>query len=139
MAEGIVLDASALLAVILQEEKWENLEKTVSENETFAPELIRIETANGLLSARKSIRPVLQKRPFAELLRLITEFPVNLVPIGNWWPQAESLIKKHLTLTCYDAAYLATAQHLKLAMLTLDKDLKKIAATENIPVIAVQE
>ena len=125
MLEPIVLDASAWLAVLLKEDGAEAIEPVLQDRTLFAPELIRYETANGILYAKRSGRSVFKKIPLLELFEIIWEFPISIVPMQTWWKRSAELVEQY-DLTFYDAAYVGVAGALRIPILTMDKKIMKI-------------
>ena len=132
MVEPVVLDASAWLAVILAEEGYEAIEAVLTRHPLLAPELIRYETANGLIRARHTGRLTLRQQTFGDLLELIRAFPIQIVPPDVFWKDAVRLLQRH-HLTFYDATYLGTALAFKIPLLTLDGKMRAVMQQEDIP------
>lgn len=131
MGKPVVLDASAWLTVLLEEEKKELVEPVLAVHVLVAPELIRYETANAVLKAKKSGLKVFKNTPLQDLLNLVWEFPVQMVSPDVWWSEAVALVEQH-SLTFYDASYVACASAMGLPILTLDKKILSVAISEKI-------
>jgi predicted nucleic acid-binding protein len=130
MAESIVVDASAWLAVLLTEENSDLVEAHLVHGHLLAPELIRYETANGILYAERRGR--LTKGPTRdELFKMILNFPIQMIPLEAWWDRGIHLAQKH-DLTFYDAAYVGVARALGIPMLTLDDKVRKVLKIEKL-------
>ena len=131
MNDPVILDASAWVAVLLQEENSGTLTSLIQNHALFAPELIRYEAANGILFAYRRRRLSSKKPPLEHLLEIVSEFPIETVPVSVWWKTAIRLIHTH-SLTFYDAAYLAAASALRMPLLTLDGELRQVMKDEKI-------
>jgi len=134
VADPILLDASAWLAFLLKEEGAEPLEKLLEDHPLLAPELIRYEAANGVLSAKRSGRSGIKSVSLAQLLDMVWEFPIEPVPMKAWWRKAENLVQKH-SLTFYDASYIACARVLDIPLLTLDRQVAKVSREEDLTLV----
>ena len=135
MADPILLDASAWLAFLLREEASKPFEKFIETCPLLAPELIRYETANGVLSAKRSNRPGIKNASLPQLLEMVWEFPIESVPLKTWWRKAESLVQKY-PLTFYDATYIACAKVLDIPLLTLDRQVAQVSREEDLDLVA---
>ena len=131
MLDPVIVDASAWLAVLLQEVEAPAVEPILERHPLIAPELIRYETANGLLFARKRKRLIDSGNTFDQLLSIIYSFPIQILPINAWWSYAVYLVN-HYDLTFYDASYIGTAKALGLPLLTLDENIIKVMEQEKI-------
>ena len=122
MADPVVIDASAWLAVLLREENADLVEAHLIHRHLLAPELIRYETANGILLAERRGRLTPKGLIQEELFKAILSFPIQTVPLAVWWDRSVKLVQAH-GLTFYDAAYVGVAKALQLPLLTLDKKI----------------
>jgi len=117
----VLLDASAIMAVILNEPN-RNTVITLTKNATLlSPEVISFEIGNALINLFKK-----QKITEEELLsayRNYTEIPIESIKVD---------IEKALKIACkykiyaYDAYYLEIANRLKLPLITFDALMKKV-------------
>jgi predicted nucleic acid-binding protein len=131
MVNAVILDASVWLAVILQEEDSESFKTVLEKSSLLAPELIKCETANGILNAcRRNLTP-LKKSSLDHYFKFIHEFPIQLLPLDLWWNDSVNLVKRH-ALTFYDAAYLGAAQALRIPLLTKDTELLSVMEVEKV-------
>jgi predicted nucleic acid-binding protein len=124
----IVLDASAVLAYILPDERtpkhiikvfkyWKN-QKT----NPFSPPLLKSEVGNTLKSSvkRKRLTPKTAQKIYNNFLKLpITYITPNL-------PKTLILAIKH-NLSFYDALYLSLSLEKSTSLVTLDKKLAKLS------------
>ncbi|MFB6355421.1 MAG: type II toxin-antitoxin system VapC family toxin [bacterium] len=124
--DGVVLDASALLADILNEPVSSKLETIIEEHRCFSPSLIRYEVANGLLLAYRRDR-IASPDP----LKIIDQFPIEHPSREFWWEGAGAFNREH-RLTFYDATYASMAKELELPLLTLDNELREACEEEGL-------
>ena len=122
-----MVDASVLLAVFLRESGSGRIISVLEDSSLFAPALIRYETANGLLIAKRRGRINSLDR-----LALIDQYPLKHPARNHWWSRAENLVKE-TDLTFYDSSYAALARVFDLPLYTLDKKLKNVSRNRNIP------
>ena len=132
MPKPIVLDANAWLAVFLNEENSDWVRELIETRPLLAPELIRYEAANGLLYAGRKRRLVIQKSAFENLLEVIGEFPIQTVPMHDWWKESIRLVQEY-SLTFYDASYVAVAVFLGAPLLSLDQQILDVMKQEKVP------
>lgn len=119
------------MAVLLNEEKSGTLNAMIENKILVAPDLIRYEAANGILSASRRLKTYDTASPIQFLLKTVSDFPIESAPMEVWWPEAVRLSRKH-ALTFYDSAYLGAAFSLKLPLLTLDKQILEVMKSEKV-------
>ncbi len=123
MAE-IVVDASALAALIFREPEGETVLQRCQGESLFAPQLLDYEMANicVIKQRRDRSRAALLARQFLAYMNLDLELePVDI--------QAVQALANQLGLTAYDAAYLWLARDRGRALITLDKTLARAYST----------
>jgi len=116
--DSLVMDTSALAAVIFHEPEAISVEKRLKNGIWFSPTLIDYEIGSVLL---KKLKLYPEKRQALMLCHdAFLDLPLERVetPIDSVIPIAE----KH-DLTIYDACYLWLAETLKAQLITLDKKL----------------
>jgi predicted nucleic acid-binding protein len=113
----LVVDASALAAIVFQEPEEQALSRRLEGAIVFAPELLKFELASV---ARKKV----ERRP-AEAVRILSA--LSLALDGRWnlnWQDvqpADVVLTAHATgLSVYDASYLWLAGSLGAELVTLD-------------------
>lgn len=116
----IVLDASALLEVLLQTPAGKTVERRIfSPNETLhAPHLIDIEVTQVLrrYAALGEIEPHRAQQALEDLTDMpLTRYPHQLF-LSRIWSLRDNV-------TAYDAAYVALAESLPATLLTRDRRL----------------
>ena len=129
----IVIDASALTAIVLKEEGWEDL--LDSSDMFLSVDLILKEAANAVWAAALSGR--LSTAEAREAFSILREFFASVVvtrPQSGLVDQAFELALKH-GLTVYDSIYVALAVRESLPLLTLDSSQARVAREEGIRVL----
>jgi len=116
----VLLDASAIMAVILNEPN-RNTVITLTENATLlSPEVISFEIGNALVNLFKK-RKITEEELLAAY-KNYTAIPIESIKVD---------IEKALKIACkykiyaYDAYYLEIANRLKLPLITFDGSMKK--------------
>ena len=117
----ILLDASAIMAVILNEPNRGKVIKLTGNAVLLAPEVISFEIGNALINLFKK-RKITEGR-LLEAYKTYISIPIRNIRVD---------IEKALKIACkyniyaYDAYYLETAYRLKLPLITFDKLMKKV-------------
>ena len=119
---AVVVDASALAAVVFQEPDGEAVSQRLDGATVFAPHLLKFELTN---TAWKKAR----RRPSAAA-PIFTALAIALDPrSGIVWREVDAVdvaLVAHATgLTAYDASYLWLAGSLDADLVTLDKQLAR--------------
>jgi predicted nucleic acid-binding protein len=118
----IVIDASALLEMLLQTGKAERLmERALADSERLnAPELLDIEAANVVrrMTQRKEISLQRAEQVFEDFSQLIIERHAHAPLLPRIWELRDSM-------SAYDAAYIALAEGLGAPLLTCDGRLAR--------------
>jgi predicted nucleic acid-binding protein len=70
----------------------------------------------------------------ALFLELLSSYPIQVDPVQD--EQATLRFARQYRLSFYDAAYLAVAHRNRIALATLDKDLKVAALAAGVPLLA---
>ena len=135
MNDPVIIDASVWLAVLLQEEGTIGIGNLLENHTLLAPELIKYETANGIIVAKKRNR-IPKNLNLEHFLDIIVEFPIQTIPIEKWWQGSVKLIKRY-DLTFYAAAYVGAAMSLKIPLVTLDKKVQSVMDSEKIQSIRI--
>ena len=127
----IVLDASAIMAVIANEPEREFVIKNTQNSIIVAPSIISFEISNGLTRMmRKNI--IDSKEKMINLIRNFKKMPIKIEEID---------IEKALEIAwdyriySYDACYLELTKRLNLILLTFDENMKKIGKDLGLNII----
>lgn len=126
---GLVVDASAVLATVLKEERTPAsvaLRERIAVDGAVVPALWWLEVANVLLLAERKGRVASGDR--ATALGSLAALPIttDAETASRAWSDTLALAEGH-RLTVYDAAYLELALRRRLPLATLDKELRDAA------------
>jgi len=114
-----VIDASALVAYVLREERWESIESVLHES-PIAVELLPVEAANATLMARRARRLNLTEAHDAvRRIHRLCEVGVRLFSPAPLLPAAWEIAERQ-ALTVYDASYLALARRERTPLVSRD-------------------
>ena len=126
----VLLDASAIMAVILNEPNRSTV-ITLTENATLlSSEVISFEIGNALVNLFKKRK--ITEEELLEAYRNYTAIPIENIKVD---------IEKALKIACkyqiyaYDAYYLETANRLKLPLITFDGLMKKVGLDLKIKIM----
>lgn len=126
----VLLDASAIMAVILSEPNTDKVIKSTVNTTILSTEVISFEIGNALINLFR--RKKISEDKVLEAFKVFTSIPIRSVKIN---------IDKALKIACkykiyaYDAFYLETAIRLKTPLLTFDKLMLKIGKELNITML----
>jgi len=124
----VVVDASALVAVVFQEPGFERVSASLDGTTLFAPALLKFELANVALTKSRR-EPAKAARFFAALRAAVDERSRIVFQDVNATDVA--LIAHATGTSAYDASYLWLAGHLGADLVTLDKPLAAVGAGED--------
>ena len=116
---SLVIDASVVVAALLDTgDGGEWAERLLGQGDLYAPELLRVESANVLrrLERCKEITGQEANAAFEELMELDVE-------LHAFEPFAQRVWQLRHNVTSYDAWYVALAEALSLPLATLDSRL----------------
>jgi predicted nucleic acid-binding protein len=131
---NILLDASAIMAIILNEPNKDIVIKLTKGSTLLSPEMISYEIGNALISLYK--RHKLTEKEVAEAYNNFKQIFIRTVEVD---------MEKALKISCkyniyaYDAYYLETANRLKLPVITFDGPMRNVALNMNINVLAEEK
>jgi len=126
----ILLDASAILSVILNEPNRTKIIKLTKNALLLSAEVISFEIGNALINLYKKQR--ITEEELLEIYRKFTLLPIRIVKVDI--EKALKIAGKY-QIYAYDAYYLETACRLKIPLITFDKLMKKVALNLKIDVI----
>jgi len=136
---SFVLDSSATLAWIYADEATSSIQQVFERliaTGAWVPGLWRLEVANVLEMGVRKGRHSAEFRD--ETLADLELLPIHIDPETDHraWRETLRLAERH-RLTLYDAAYLELARRRSLALATLDRDLRKAARAEVVPLLGL--
>ncbi|MDR0784562.1 MAG: type II toxin-antitoxin system VapC family toxin [Treponema sp.] len=127
---NIIMDASAIITMVIDEPEKNLIINLTKDVELFSPEMISFEIGNALTRLKR--RQILNDEEIIKAYNVYKEIPVRLVEVN---------IENALKIACqyniyaYDAYYLEVAFRLRLPLLTLDKLMKNIAREMNLNIL----
>jgi predicted nucleic acid-binding protein len=116
----MVVDASAVAAVIFGEPEAEQIRQPLRSQALYAPDLIDYELAS--VCRKKALRYPEQRAVLLAALEIGLHMPIHRVHIE---PLAVMRLALGRALTVYDASYLWLARQLSQPLLTLDQELAR--------------
>jgi len=124
----IVIDASALVEVLLQTPRARAVERCMRGRELVAPDALDVEVLHALRGIERGGKATPPR--VTRAITLLGELPIDRVAVGSLHQEVWAL--RH-ALSMYDAAYVAVAQVLGCALLTLNRRLAA-GAPAGVPV-----
>lgn len=131
MPSPIVVDASALVELLLQSPAATRIEGAIGDGDPIAPDILNPEVAQSLRGLERG--GALTQVRATRALRRLAESDIARVPTRALLPAAWSL--RH-NLSAYDACYVALARALHCPLLTMDGPLAR-APRLGVPVVVV--
>ena len=126
----ILLDASAIMAVIVDEPEREIVIKLTKNATIFSPDMVSYEIANGLTKMMK--RKIIDKETMINAYWYFRKIPIEGAKVDV--EKALELAWEYSTYA-YDAYYLETAKRLKLPLLTFDSGMSRIGKEIGIQIL----
>jgi predicted nucleic acid-binding protein len=126
----ILLDASAVMAIILNEPNRDKVVKLTKNALLLASEVIPFEIGNALINLYKKRK--ITEEELLETYGKFTSLPMRIIKVDI--EKALKIAGKY-QIYAYDAYYLETAYRLKIPLITFDGLMKKVALNLNIDVI----
>jgi predicted nucleic acid-binding protein len=126
----IVSDASAFLAVILDEESREWVIERTTDCTLVSPEVLPYEIANALIAVKRKGR--LKEREVLKAFDISQRIPVKLISV-----KIRDALRIALTdsIHAYDAFYLQCCIETRLPLISLDNRMCDIARSLSIKVV----
>ncbi len=134
---GLVLDASVVLAVVLQETNRRHAAEVlagVAEHRATVPSLWHIEVGNALLIAER--QKLISAAEKSAALRDIAGLPIKVdgETVARAWREALSLAEQY-RLTLDDSLYLELSLRRQLPLATFDTALQRAARSANVALL----
>jgi predicted nucleic acid-binding protein len=128
---SIVIDASALVELLIRSKLGGRVERALGEADVLAPDIVNAEVMQSLRGLERGGK-LTRTRASTAISRLTTS-PVSRIPTTALVPAAWSL---RANLSAYDACYVALARLLDCALLTTDRPLAR-APDLGVPLIVL--
>lgn len=126
----IVVDASAVLAVVLDEDERDVILEATENVTLLSPAVVRFEIGNALIAMYRRDR--IEEKTVREAWNSAEEVPIQLVPVNV----EESLeIALEHGIYAYDAYYLNSAAAYRRPLLTLDRNMRRISENLGIDLV----
>lgn len=131
---NIVIDTSAVLAVMVNEPHRQRIIEVTTGQEVFAPRSLHWEMGNALTSLFKVSRNPITLEQAQAALAVYARMTIRLIDV----PLGEAVDLAHrLNLYAYDAYMLVCAKRHRGHLLTLDRRLLRSARQIDLPTIEV--
>ena len=125
----VLVDASAIMAVILNEPNRDKVIQLTENAVLLTPEVISFEIGNALINLYK--RHKITEGELVEAYRVYTTLPMRIIKVD---------IERSLKIACryqiyaYDAYYLEIAYRYKIPLVTFDSLMRRVALSLKIDV-----
>jgi predicted nucleic acid-binding protein len=129
-----VLDASAVMAVILNEPNKKMVITLTQGAILLSPAMISYEIGNALISLYKR-----RKLTESEVINAYSDFKKISIKSSDVDMERALKIACEYNIYAYDAYYLETAKSLKRPLITFDISMKNVALDMNINVLAEEQ
>jgi predicted nucleic acid-binding protein len=131
----ILLDASAIIAVIADEPEAQTVINCTKNSTIVSPNIISCEIANALTRImRKNI--IKTKEQMLDLIKNFKRIPIKTVDIDL---EKTLEIAWNYKIYAYDAFYLETAKRLNLPLLSFDGGMRKIGNEIGLTILGGQD
>jgi len=125
----LVADASAFLAVVLNEEDREWVVERTSGSTIVSPEVLPYEIGNALIAVRRKGR--LSDGEILKAFELSQKIPVRLLPVSIYDAMKIAI---RFRIYAYDAFYIQCCLEAKLPLISLDNRMCELARNLGIKV-----
>ena len=124
---NVIVDASAILAVLLDEERKDVVIQATQGAVLVAPSCLEYEIGNALTALIKRDRIQISDavKTYIEFCKIPIRFESPDIP-------SSIIIAGKNNMYAYDAYYLSCSERMNLPLLTLDNNLKKIAEERGV-------
>jgi predicted nucleic acid-binding protein len=130
----ILLDASAIIAVIADEPEAQIVINCTQNATIVSPNIISCEIANALTRMIKK-NVIVSEEQMINLVKNFKLIPIKMVNIDL---EKTLEIAWHYKIYAYDAFYLEVAKRLQLPLVTFDSGMRKVAKELGIDVLGGQ-
>jgi predicted nucleic acid-binding protein len=126
----ILLDACAIMAVIVKEPERDLVIRLTRDAVLISPNMVSYEIANALTKMMK--RKVIEKERMINAFNYFTKIPIRTIEVDIQKALEIAWDKK---IYAYDACYLEAAKRLSLPLLTFDDSMIKAAGELGVKTI----
>jgi predicted nucleic acid-binding protein len=117
----IILDASAIMSVIVEEPERALVESLTKNTTILSPSMVSFEIANGLTKMMK--RKIIDKQRMMSAFEYFKWIPIKILEVDI---EDALEIAGEYNIYAYDACYLASAKKEDLPLLTFDGNMARI-------------
>jgi len=117
----IVLDASAIMAVIVKEPERDLIIQLTQNAVMVSPNMVSYEIANALTKMMK--KKIIEKERMINAFNFFKKIPIKTIEINM---EKALEIAWEYKIYAYDACYLESAKRLNLPLLTFDENMIKV-------------
>jgi predicted nucleic acid-binding protein len=126
----IIVDASAIMAVIVKEPERDLVIQVTRDAVIISPDMVSYEIANGLTKMMK--KKIIEKEQMIHAFQYFKRIPIRTIEIDI----EEALeIAWNYKIYAYDACYLEAAVRLNLPLLTFDGNMIRVGKEIGITII----
>ena len=126
----IILDASAIMAVIVKEPERDLVIQLTQDATIFSPDMVSYEIANGLTRMMK--KKIIEKERLINAFNYFTQIPIKTIQVDF---QGALEIAWDCKIYAYDACYLELAKRLSLPLLTFNGPMQRIGKDLGISIL----
>ena len=126
----MILDASAIMAVIVKEPERDLVIQLTQDAVIFSPDMVSYEIANGLTKMMK--KKIIEKERMVNAFNYFAQIPIKTIQVDF---QKALEIAWDYKIYAYDACYLESAKRLSLPLLTFDGPMRRIGKELGITIL----
>ena len=125
-----MVDASAIMAVIMEEPGRERVINFTKNAVIVSPDIVGYEIGNGLTKMMR--KKIIDKKGMIKSIQYFKRIPIKLVEIDL---ENALNIAWEYKIYAYDAYYLESAKRLNLSLLTFDENMRRIGKEIGLTVL----
>ena len=126
----ILMDACAIMAVIVKEPERDLVIQLTQDTELVSPNMIPYEISNALTKMMK--KNVIEKQRMINAFSYFQKIPIKTIDVD--FERALEIAWEY-KIYSYDACYLEAAKRLNISLLTFDKNMTKIGIELGINIL----
>ncbi|GHU12842.1 hypothetical protein FACS1894161_1910 [Spirochaetia bacterium] len=126
----MILDASAIMAIIVKEPEREKVIELTKGVKIVSPNMVSYEIANGLTKMMK--KKVIEKERMLNAFEYYKRTPIKQIEINI---EKALEIAWNYKIYAYDACYLESAKRLGLPLLTFDDNMARVGKEVGISIL----
>jgi predicted nucleic acid-binding protein len=126
----IIVDASAIMAVIVKEPERDLVIQLTNDAVIISPDMVNYEIANGLTKMMK--KRIIEKERMINAFQYFKKISIRMIEVDI--EKALEIAWEH-KIYAYDACYLETAVRLNLPLLTFDGNMTRVGKQLGIDIV----